>query len=93
MTRYQDGAACHPVLRCTGEAALQQQVSTEQARVAGLQQRETALQAAVGRLEAQAAAEAANTAQRVLHLERLRTAESEAAQRACAQVRFHCGTP
>ena len=61
--------------------------------MAGLQQREIALQAAVGRLEAQAATEAANTAQRVLHLERLRAADSEAAQRACAQVRFHYGTP
>ena len=93
VTYHQDGAACDPVLRRTGEATLQQQVSTEQARVAGLQQREAALQAAVGRLEAQAATDAANTAQRVLHLERLRAAESEAAQRACAQVRFHCGTP
>ncbi|KAK9826107.1 hypothetical protein WJX81_004261 [Elliptochloris bilobata] len=45
--------------------ALQQEVGDEQARVTGLRQREAELQAAVARLEAQAAADADASAQRV----------------------------
>lgn len=58
--------------------------AAQEARIAGLLQREQDLQAVVERLEAQASSDLA--AQRVQHLERLRAAESEAAQRACAQV-------
>ena len=67
--------------------ALEQRASAEQeARIAGLLQREKELRAAVERLEAQVASEADLAAQRVQQLERLRAAESVAAQRACAQV-------
>lgn len=66
---------------------LEQQVAAEQARVAGLRQREVALQAAVGRLEAAAASEAAAAAQRVQQLERARADDAAAARAACAQAR------
>ena len=63
-----------------------QAAAAQEARTAGLLQREQELRAAVERLEAQATSEADLAVQRVQHLERLRAAESEAAQRACAQV-------
>lgn len=60
--------------------------AAQEARIAGLLQRKQELQAIVERLAAQATSESDLAAQRVQHLERLRAAESEAAQRACAQV-------
>ena len=63
-----------------------QAAAAQEARIAGLLQRQQELQAIVERLEAQATSESDVAAQRVQHLERLRAAEAEAAQRACAQV-------